>query len=71
MNMPAVVISPKFQIVIPKALRAKLGLKPGHKVEVVSFGDHLAIIPVRPTRSYRGRFPALDPDVPRDGWRPL
>ncbi len=69
--MPLVTISPKYQIVIPKEARKRLKLKPGQKVRVVQFGDHLALLPERPQASYRGIFRGLDPDVPRDDWRPL
>lgn len=32
--MPIVTTSPRYQIVIPKAIRRKIGLKPGQKVSV-------------------------------------
>ena len=67
--MPAVTVSPKFQVVIPKEIRRKLGLLPGQKVQVVVYGDRIELIPVRPARSMRGFLKGIDTRVPRDGDR--
>ena len=34
--METVTISPKFQVVIPKAIRERLGLAPGQKVQGIA-----------------------------------
>ena len=36
-DMPAVTVSPKYQIVIPKAVREKYSLRPGDKGEVIEW----------------------------------
>ena len=39
--METVTISPKFQVVIPKAMRESLGLTAGQKVQVIAYGNRL------------------------------
>ena len=67
--MQAVTVSPKFQVVIPLAVRKALGLVPGVKLQVVQFEDRIELIPVRNARSLRGSLRGLDTSVPRDGDR--
>jgi AbrB family looped-hinge helix DNA binding protein len=62
--MTSVTISPKFQIVIPAAVRRAMHLTPGQKVQVIPVGNRIELFPVRPIRELRGRFKdiALVPD---------
>ncbi len=48
--------SSKGQIVIPKHIRDKVGLKPGSLVEVKLANDHIEIIPLPgdPIKAFRG-----------------
>ncbi len=64
--MTAVTVSPKYQIVIPKEVREKLGLSPGQKIQVVVYGDRIVLIPVRPTKQMRGFLKGLDTRVDRE-----
>ncbi len=34
--MQTVTVSPKYQIVIPRAVREELGIEPGQKVQVIA-----------------------------------
>ena len=67
--MATVTVSPKFQVVIPKEIRRKLGLLPGQKVQVVVYGDRIELIPVRPAKLMRGFLKGIDTRVPREGDR--
>ena len=67
--MAAVTVSPKFQVVIPKEIRRKLGLLPGQKVQVVVYGDRIELIPVRPAKRMRGFLKGIDARVLREGDR--
>jgi len=67
--MAAVTVSPKFQVVIPKEIRRKLGLLPGQKVQVIVYGDRIELIPVRPAKRMRGFLKGIDTRVPREGDR--
>ncbi len=64
--MPAVTVSPKYQVVIPKEVRQKLGLVPGQKMQLVLFEDRVELIPVKPVRRARGFLKGIDTRVPRE-----
>lgn len=64
--MTAVTVSPKFQVVIPKEIRRRLGLSPGQKIQVVAYGDRIELIPVRPAKRLRGFLKGIDTRVPRE-----
>jgi AbrB family looped-hinge helix DNA binding protein len=61
-----VTVSPKFQVVIPQAIRAALGLKPGQKVQVLQYMDRIEFIPIRPLKQMRGFLKGIDTGVPRE-----
>jgi AbrB family looped-hinge helix DNA binding protein len=65
----SVTISPKYQVVIPKAIRRTLGLCPGQKVQAIMYNDRIELIPVRPIRQMRGYLKGIDPHVSRDADR--
>jgi AbrB family looped-hinge helix DNA binding protein len=64
--LETVTISPKFQVVIPKAIREKLRLSPGQKVQALLYGDRIELIPVQPVKRMRGFLRGIDTTVPRD-----
>ena len=61
--MEAVTVSPKFQVVIPKNVREKLRLVPGQKLQVISFGDRIELIPQRDLGEMRGFLQGIDTTV--------
>ena len=68
--METVTVSPKYQVVIPKSVRRKLGLQPGQKVQTIVYENRIELVPVRPVRKMRGFLKGLDPRVERDDDRP-
>jgi AbrB family looped-hinge helix DNA binding protein len=64
--MAAVTVSPKYQVVIPQAIREALGLRPGQKVEAIQYLDRVEFIPVRPLKTMRGFLRGIDTRVPRE-----
>lgn len=52
--MATTTISPKFQVVIPKAVREQLHLKSGQKLTVVVKGGVVHLIPEKPVEMFRG-----------------
>ena len=64
--MEAVTISPKFQVVIPHAVREQLDLKPGQQVQVLVYGGRIEFIPVRPARELRGMLRGVSTDLERE-----
>jgi len=64
--MNQVTVSPKFQVVIPRAIREKLSLKPGQKMRVIAYDDKVIFIPVRPIQAARGSLKGLNTQVERE-----
>jgi len=64
--METVTISPKYQVVIPKRLRRKLGLCPGQKVQAIAYENRIELVPVRPVRKMRGFLKGIDSSVGRE-----
>lgn len=44
--MTTSLISPKYQIVIPKKIRQRLDLKPGQRLNVIEKNGHIEIRPI-------------------------
>lgn len=64
--METVVISPKYQVVIPLRIRKALGLKPGQKVRVMQFDQRVEYLPVESLPEARGFLRGIETDVPRE-----
>jgi AbrB family looped-hinge helix DNA binding protein len=67
--MHTVTVSPKFQIVIPQAIRKSLGLQPGQKVQVMLYDNRIELIPIRPMASKRGFLKGIDTTIEREADR--
>ncbi|MBI3307711.1 MAG: AbrB/MazE/SpoVT family DNA-binding domain-containing protein [Candidatus Omnitrophica bacterium] len=52
--MTQVVVSPKYQVVIPREVREKLSLQKGQKMTVMAKGNIIVFMPVAPLKHYRG-----------------
>jgi AbrB family looped-hinge helix DNA binding protein len=68
--METVTVSPKYQVVIPKLIREKLGLSPGQKVQAIIYGDRIELIPVRSIKEMRGFLRGITTTVEREADRP-
>lgn len=64
--MNTVTVSPKFQVVIPKAVREALGIQPGQKFQVIKYRDRIELIPVMEIRKARGFLKGIDTTVERE-----
>ena len=64
--MVTVTVSPKFQVVIPKGVRERLGIQPGQKLQVLQFSDRLEFVPLQEIRKMRGFLRGIKTDVPRE-----
>jgi AbrB family looped-hinge helix DNA binding protein len=67
--MNTVTVSPRFQIVIPLAVRERMRLAPGAKRMVVEFNGGLRLMPRRPAREVRGIARGIETAVPCDADR--
>jgi AbrB family looped-hinge helix DNA binding protein len=64
--MVAVTVSSKFQVVIPKEIREALGIVSGQKIQMLTYGDRIELVPVKPMREMRGFLKGIDTNVDRD-----
>ena len=64
--MDTVTVSPKFQIVIPRQVRDRMGIRPGEKLQVICFDNRIELVPVRPMRKMKGFLAGLDSSFERE-----
>ena len=64
--MPAVTISPKYQVVIPKAVRNAIGIYSGQKMQVLTNKNRIELIPIKPLEEKRGFLAGIDTEVARE-----
>ena len=65
-DMDTVTLSPKFQVVIPQAIREALHLTAGEKLRVLRYADRVEFIPVRPIQQMRGFLRGMDTTIERE-----
>jgi len=49
-----IIVSPKYQIVIPKEIRTKIGLRKGQRMHISVKGKSIILLPDEPIQSFRG-----------------
>jgi AbrB family looped-hinge helix DNA binding protein len=64
--MVTVKVSPKFQVVIPKTVREKLGLRPGQKLQILQFSDRIEFVLLQKIKNMRGFLKGIKTDVRRE-----
>ncbi len=64
--MSTVTVSPKFQVVIPKAIRESLGITAGMRLRAIEYGGRIELVPIMSPREARGFLKGIDTAVPRD-----
>ena len=64
--MDTVTISSKYQVVIPRAARKQLRIKPGQKMQVIVYDNRVVLIPIRPIEEAQGIFKGIDTDNLRE-----
>ena len=47
-------VSPKYQVVIPKRVRERMGLQPGQVLQVIALPGRIELVPKRPVTELRG-----------------
>ena len=67
--METVVMSSRFQIVLPKAIRETLGIYPGQKLQLIQYEARIELIPMKPMRAMRGFLKGIDTTVERENDR--
>ena len=64
--MSGTIVSSKYQVVIPKAVRERVGLKPGTRLEIFVEGNSIHLVPVRPLKELYGILKGVDVGEVRD-----
>ena len=64
--MQIVTVSPKYQVVIPKAVRESLQLRPGQKMQVVEYDGRIELIPEREIAELRGFLKGINTGFERE-----
>jgi AbrB family looped-hinge helix DNA binding protein len=64
--MPAVTVSRKYQVVIPKEIREEMRIEPGQQVQMLIYEGTLVLVPVRPMAEMRGFLKGIDATFERD-----
>jgi AbrB family looped-hinge helix DNA binding protein len=65
-SMNEVTVSSKFQVVIPREVRAAMDIQPGTRVQVLQYENRIELIPLREPKSLRGFIKGIATEVPRD-----
>jgi AbrB family looped-hinge helix DNA binding protein len=65
-NMPAVTVSPKYQVVIPKEIREQVAIKPGQQVQMMIYRGSIVLVPLRPMEEMRGFAKGIDVEFERE-----
>jgi len=61
-----VTVSHKFQVVIPKAIRDSLNIRPGQKIQAIAYSGHVEFIPIRDIKELLGSLKGMDVSDPRE-----
>ena len=67
--METVIISPDYQVAIPRSVCERLNLRPGQQVQVIPYENRIEVIPLRPARELRGFLQGLATDLERESDR--
>jgi AbrB family looped-hinge helix DNA binding protein len=65
-DMNTVTVSPKYQVVIPKAIRERLALTPGDRLEMIQLSDRIELIPIKSAKALRGIIKGVENTFERE-----
>ena len=64
--MYPVTVSSKYQVVIPREVRERFGLKPGQKIVFIPYKNSLRVVVVPPIEKARGFLKGIDTNIERE-----
>ena len=65
--MDTVIVSAKYQIIIPKKIRESMGIVSGQKIQIIGYRNRIELIPIKPIAHMRGFLQGIDTEVNREG----
>jgi AbrB family looped-hinge helix DNA binding protein len=66
LSMNTVVVSSKYQVVIPKEIRETVGLKVGTTLEMICYENRIELVPLQPISSLKGIFKGINTTIERE-----
>lgn len=64
--MAKITVSSKYQVVIPKVIREEIGLRIGAKLEIITYGSRIELVPIQPMKKLKGAFKGINTDIQRE-----
>jgi AbrB family looped-hinge helix DNA binding protein len=64
--MPVVIVSPKYQVVIPREVRESLGIRPGEEVQVFEYDGRIEMVPLKKMKKMRGMLKGIQAPFARE-----
>jgi AbrB family looped-hinge helix DNA binding protein len=64
--MNKVTLSNKYQVIIPKEIREKIGLKAGVSIEIITYSNRIELVPIKPIKDLKGILKGIDTNITRD-----
>jgi AbrB family looped-hinge helix DNA binding protein len=64
--MDIVTVSRRLQVLLPRAVRERFRLNPGDKLQLITLGERIELVPLRPMRAMRGFLKGFNPIFARD-----
>jgi len=61
-----VILSPKYQVVIPKEVRKQLELRSGQRLQLIVRGETITLVPDFPLKELRGLFKGMNTEDLRE-----
>jgi AbrB family looped-hinge helix DNA binding protein len=65
-GMQSVILSPKYQVIIPKKVREALHLRPGQKMQVIEYAGCIELTPDRDIKELRGFLKGINAEFSRE-----
>ena len=67
--MTAVTVSPKYQVVIPKDVREKMGIVSGQKIQMLTYDNRIELIPIQKMSKLKGMLKGISTNLERESDR--
>ena len=64
--MKSVLVSPKFQVVIPREIRERFQLKPGERMVLIPYEGRIEMILEKNIKSMRGFLKGMNTEIKRE-----